>query len=327
MKKKVLLIDDEQSLRRTVSLSLMQSGFDTIPCENGINALKRLELYMKSGRPPACVVIDIKLPDIDGIRLFKIIKFKYPSLPVILITGYTDIINKDEVKKMDIAAYFEKPLDMNTLREKFSEIIEKNKSVEEKDEEALVSKSAYMLIKVDKKADYFKIYKKLYFNKNIVYCDATKGDYNMFLLIQGECDEDCENFYKETLNNFSGIKDADFLMVEKPVLEESTRLLIESSEKALYGENNINQKRDFKKSVNSYLVLDIEREKLDYIYPTLCLDENVIHCDYTTGKYNLVLFVQTRSFNEVDALIEDKITTLDGILKVKEYPIVNFLNM
>ena len=73
MHKKILLVDDESSLRRTMTLGLNQRGFDTEPCENGLNALKKLETYVKNNIPLDGIVVDIKLPDINGINLAKII--------------------------------------------------------------------------------------------------------------------------------------------------------------------------------------------------------------------------------------------------------------
>jgi CheY-like chemotaxis protein len=98
MEKKVLLIDDEASLRRSVSVGLMQKGYQTEPCENGMKALQTLETFRKKKVPLDCAIVDIKLPDIDGLKLLKVIKFNYPQLPVIIITGYGNEVVADEAK-------------------------------------------------------------------------------------------------------------------------------------------------------------------------------------------------------------------------------------
>ena len=51
MQKKILFVDDESSLRRTMALGLSQHGYDTEPCENGVNALKKLESHIKNNIP------------------------------------------------------------------------------------------------------------------------------------------------------------------------------------------------------------------------------------------------------------------------------------
>ena len=77
MQKRILLVDDESSLRRSLSVSLGQEGYDVEPCENGIHALKKLYQYKKSNIQLDSIVLDIRLPDIDGIKLGKIIRSKY----------------------------------------------------------------------------------------------------------------------------------------------------------------------------------------------------------------------------------------------------------
>ena len=44
----------------------------------------------------------------------------------------------------------------------------------------------------------------------------------------------------------------------------------------------------------------MEKEKIDKIYPPLYLNENVLYCDYTTGKFNLILFIQGIDFKQID---------------------------
>ncbi len=79
--------------------------------------------------------------------------------------------------------------------------------------------------------------------------------------------------------------------------------------------------------VCSYILMEVEREKLQDIYPTLRLDDSVIFCDYTIGKYNLVLMLKTDYFNDIDRFISEKINVLEGVLRVKEYPIINLFEM
>src|SRR5512145_960735 len=99
MEKRVFLIDDEASLRRTVSMGLMQKGYDTEPCESGLKALKTLETYKQHHTSPDCIVLDVRLPDIDGMKLLRVIKQNYPDIPVIMITGYSQDMLQEEAKE------------------------------------------------------------------------------------------------------------------------------------------------------------------------------------------------------------------------------------
>jgi DNA-binding Lrp family transcriptional regulator len=266
-------------------------------------------------------VVDIRLPDIDGIKLVKIMKFKYPGVPIILITGYADRYNMEEIKNLQVNAFMEKPFTPDELCQQFIRVLAEQQAaapaVEESKEEAR-SQSAYMLLKLDDDADFFETYQQLYYMDSVLYCDATKGDYDIFLLIQSDSMENCKKICETGIKKVKGVKSVDFLEVERPVLDDITTMIINTAEDALSDESPLDGKnRDLGQRVCSYVLLDVEREKLQDIYPTLRLDEQVIFCDYTTGKYNLILFVTGSYFDEIDRFIQEKVITLDGVLKVK----------
>jgi DNA-binding NtrC family response regulator len=116
--KKVLLIDDEASLRRSLALGLLQKGYETEPCETGMKGLQALELFKQKQTPLHYVVIDVRLPDIDGIKLLKVIKFNYPELPVVVITGYGSETIAADAKLEKADAYLEKPFTVDELTKK-----------------------------------------------------------------------------------------------------------------------------------------------------------------------------------------------------------------
>jgi CheY-like chemotaxis protein len=332
MEKRILLVDDESAIRRTLSLMLLQLGYDVEPCENGINALKKLDLYEKNKIKLDSIVLDIRLPDIDGIKLGKIIRSKYPQLSLVFITGYSDQLNLSEVKKVHANAILEKPINANDLVGYFEEtsLVEE---VPELDETTIVEKdvqtvSAYMLIKLDKEASFLDTYRKLYYSKDVLYCDATTGDYDIMLLIQSSSREECRKVNEKIMKDVEGIKNIDFLEIGTPVLDDYIKDIIKTTEDALFSEpSKFESTRDFSKRLCSYVLLEVEREKLEHIYPVLRLSENVIYCDYTTGKYNLVLYVFGTGFNEIDKFIEEKVIALDGVLRVKKFPVVNLFEM
>ena len=122
MEKNVLLIDDEASLRRHVTLGLMQKGYYTEPCENGMKGLETLQMFKTKRTPLDCAIVDIRLPDIDGIKLLKVIKLNYPGLPVIIITGHGDQAIEEEVKAQNADGYLEKPFTMEELTELLAQV-------------------------------------------------------------------------------------------------------------------------------------------------------------------------------------------------------------
>jgi len=326
MKKRILLVDDESSIRRSLSVSLGQRGFETDPCEDGVSALKKLEALVKSDQSPSAIVLDIKLPDIEGTQLAKIIKFKYPGIPVILITGYADKINPQEIRDLKVMAFLEKPFSVDQLAELFSQTAEQAETQPAPEPDK--SLSTYMLVKMDREDRFFETYRKLYYEKNVLYCDAVKGEYDLILLVQGKSYGECQEFKKQ-VEGMDGIGSVDYLSVEDPVFDEDIAGIIDTGEDALFNnDQNLEKQRDLSNRVCSYIALEIEKEKLENIYTALRFNENVVSCDYTTGgRYDLMLLVHGSYFGEIHKMIQERIAPMNGILKVKEFPVINIFEM
>lgn len=334
MHKKILFVDDESSLRRTVALGLQQHGYETEPCENGVNALKKIESYIKNKIQLDGIVVDLRLPDIDGTKLVKIMKFKCPGVPIIVITGYADRYDLEEIRSLKVSAFMEKPFSPDELMAQFVQILASHEvsapETEAEPEENPVQ-SAYVMLRLDEEnRNFFDTFRDIYHMKELsghmVYCDATKGDYDIFLLLQAESMETLRNLVEKHVRTIPGVRSAEFLSVSRPVLTDTTLTVIKDAEEAL--EEDANPKtRDMSHRICSYVLMEVEREKMDSIYPTLRLDENVVYCDCAVGKYNLVLLVTGAYFDEIDRFVQQKVITLDGVLRVKEYPIINLFEM
>lgn len=335
MQRKVLLVDDEASLRRTMAIGLSQYGYETESCENGVNALKALETYMAEQIPLAGVVVDIKLPDIDGIKLVKIIKFKYPGIPIVLITGYADRYNHDEIRDLRVGAFLEKPFSPEELSRQFARLMaetqEQGNVVAAPVAEQIPgqqSRSLYALVKLAADCDFFATYRSLYYMDNVLYCDAVKGEYDVFMLIQAENLDDCRRVCETKIKTLDGVASVEILDVIPAKLDDSTASIIETVETALFDESTGALKnREIGHRVCSYVAIEVETGKINQVYPMLRLRDEVVYCDTTKGKFNLVMLVTGHHFTEIDRFIQQRLINTDGILKVKEYPIVNLFEM
>ncbi len=107
----ILLIDDDESLRRVTEYNLSEAGFIVITAASG---RKGLELFSKN--IPDLVITDVKLGDMDGLEVLAAIKRESPETPVIVITAFGSI--EMAVKAMHEGAFnfITKPFDRKTLR-------------------------------------------------------------------------------------------------------------------------------------------------------------------------------------------------------------------
>jgi DNA-binding Lrp family transcriptional regulator len=164
--------------------------------------------------------------------------------------------------------------------------------------------------------------------ENVLYCDATRGDIDIFLLVQGETIDACKEIFEKEVKVMDGLKDAEFLPVDVPLLNENIKDIINSAGISLSTEiPNSGVVRDSKHSVCSYVLVDVEREKIQDIYPILKLTENIVYCDFINGRYNMVMMVSGSQFNQIDKFIENKLVNMNGIIKIKKYPIINIYEM
>jgi len=335
MDKKVLLIDDEDSLRRSVSLGLMQKGYDTEPCENGMKALQTLEMFKKKKMPLDYAIVDVRLPDIDGLKLLKVIKFNYPSLPVIVITGYGSETVAEKVKTGQADGYLEKPFSMEDLAKVLDEIPEPEAEVAAPETEPVVtpvqaqSTSTYALVSLDATADLMKVYRKLYFQDNVLYCDAVRGEHDLVLLLQGDTQETLDDVVEKEIKAVEGVGDVILLPLHAPVFGENVIDIMGSVDKALgrdKGESEV-YTNPARIRASSYVMLEIEKEKLEFIYPALYFNDQVVHCDYTRGKYDVVLLMKGTSFSHIEDTIRNKFKPLDGVLRIKEWPIITLFDL
>jgi two-component system response regulator HydG len=101
----ILIIDDDRDMCLLLKRFLTRHGYDVLEAYNGKKALELLESI-----EPSLVMCDFRLEDMEGNVLLGKIKDKYPHLPVIIITGYSDIKIAVEVMKMGAYDYITKPL-------------------------------------------------------------------------------------------------------------------------------------------------------------------------------------------------------------------------
>ena len=107
---KILLVDDDISLLKLLSIRLKSAGYDIETAENARQALARLAFFQ-----PHLVITDLRMGDMNGLALFGLIHQQYPSLPVILLTAHGTIAGAVDATRKGVFSYLTKPFDSQQL--------------------------------------------------------------------------------------------------------------------------------------------------------------------------------------------------------------------
>lgn len=124
--KSILIIDDDPLIRKTLSSHLIKRGFEVLLAEDGEEGLKKFEESLSE-----LVILDIRLPDIDGLELLRRMKDKNKRVYVLVITAYDDMKTTVEAIKHGAFEYLVKPLDYLELDLTLNKVLQV-KALEEK---------------------------------------------------------------------------------------------------------------------------------------------------------------------------------------------------
>ena len=104
--KSVLVIDDDPLIRKTLSSYLSKKGFEAVVAEDGEEGIQKYQEHI-----PDLVILDIRLPDVDGLEVLGRIREKNPNAGIIIMTAYDDMKTTIEAIKSGAFEYLVKPLD------------------------------------------------------------------------------------------------------------------------------------------------------------------------------------------------------------------------
>ena len=135
MIEKILLIDDEEDFLAVMSDRMQARNMQVSTASSAKEGLEKAA----SGNFDA-VILDVMMPEMNGIDALKILKEKNPDLEVILLTGHATIKQGIEAMKLGALDLLEKPADINALTEKIHAARAKKMLIVEKKNEAMIKK-------------------------------------------------------------------------------------------------------------------------------------------------------------------------------------------
>jgi DNA-binding NtrC family response regulator len=119
-KKPVLVVDDEKNIRLTFSETMTQMGFDTRTASNGEEALTKMQ-----GSEFDLVLLDLRMPGMDGIEVLHRIRERYPKVRVIMITAHGTVESAVEAMKLGAVDFIQKPCTPDEIRKLVGKVMER----------------------------------------------------------------------------------------------------------------------------------------------------------------------------------------------------------
>lgn len=121
MKAKVLIVDDQYGIRMLLNEVFQQEEIETFQAANGIQAIECVQ-----NEKPHLILLDMKIPGMDGLEILKRVKEIDPNVEVIMMTAYGELNLIEKAKKLGAFMHFSKPFDINevrlTVKEKLKEL-------------------------------------------------------------------------------------------------------------------------------------------------------------------------------------------------------------
>ena len=130
MKHKILIVDDEQTIRFSLKALFENKGYETFEAGDGASALALVKGRAGKGVKPDVVLLDVQLPDMNGLKVLQEIKKRNPEACVIIVTGFGSVPQSVEAMSHGASDYVLKPFNVEDLMMRIGKALE-NRSLKE----------------------------------------------------------------------------------------------------------------------------------------------------------------------------------------------------
>ena len=131
----LLIIDDEERFLSTTKALLDKRGLNTFTAANGADAMKILGTERID-----VIILDVKMPGLDGVEVLRVIKKRHPLVEVIMLTGHASAESAVDGLSLGAFDYLMKPCDIQTLMDKVNEAHAKKDAAEDKARKTKIDK-------------------------------------------------------------------------------------------------------------------------------------------------------------------------------------------
>ncbi len=172
MKARILIVDDEQDALDLMREVFEKKGYTPITALNGLEALNVIKQ-----QEPDIILTDIRMPEMDGMELLRVLTKDYPHIPVIMVTAHGTIETAVDAMKMGAKDYILKPIRINEILSKVERITQLN---------SLIKENEYLLSKLKQTYDFTNMIGKTENIRKLFDLVKDVAATNTTVLIEGE---------------------------------------------------------------------------------------------------------------------------------------------
>ncbi|MDP2957749.1 MAG: sigma-54 dependent transcriptional regulator, partial [Longimicrobiales bacterium] len=157
MRPRLLLVEDDSAVRRSISETLADEGFEVAEAKSAPAALELL-----AGFDPEVVLSDIRMPEMDGIELLQLLRQRAPGVDVVIMTAYDDMATVARAMREGAFDFLVKPLKLEELRKVLRSLLDDRRSREQARRAVETEAQAYRLDSmVGRDSRMIEVYKKV----------------------------------------------------------------------------------------------------------------------------------------------------------------------
>lgn len=119
-KKRIIVVDDQEDVLSLLKDSLSTNGFEVLVCKEAAKALQSIKSFK-----PDLILLDLLMPDLGGFEICEILNSDQETrgIPIIIISGFGDLVDVKKAYKLGAVGYFVKPFALNDLTKEINKVI------------------------------------------------------------------------------------------------------------------------------------------------------------------------------------------------------------
>jgi DNA-binding NtrC family response regulator len=124
--KRILVVEDEEQTRRSLTIVLEEAGYRVDDAKNGLEALKKFFALENGASSIDLILSDIVMPGMSGLELIDEVRKERLTLPIVVITGYRDNKMTAQLQQRGCLDYIDKPFEPHELVERVARVLERD---------------------------------------------------------------------------------------------------------------------------------------------------------------------------------------------------------